>query len=352
MPILDPFVTPLQASTIDSIGDAIDQAVIDVINYLPTIIGAVLVLAVGYIIGRILGAIVARVIKAIGIGQYLSRSSEDDVSRTDEAAQRDSIAREDSIARALGKIVSYYVYFVAIVAAASILEISALSDLLTDLGEFLPTVLGALIVLILGFIVARIIGDIVADLVTGLRISPYLRETPLERFADTTGEFGRLVGTLITYYIYLLTLLAVADILEIDALSTLLNTFSGYLPALVGALIVLLVGIWVAERVGDLVSESDDSRLAHVAGIAVKVLIYYITVTIALSTIGFETVVLTTLFTTFTVAFFGALGLALAIGIGVAFGLGGHEYVAENIDDWMDELKKSASETDDDQPLK
>jgi hypothetical protein len=34
------------------------------------------------------------------------------------------------------------------------------------------------------------------------------------------------------------------------------------------------------------------------------------------------------------VTFFGALGLALAIGVGLAFGLGGQDFVAENIDDW------------------
>ena len=335
----DTITTPLQGSFIDNTVDALNQAVVDAIDYLPTVVGALLVLLVGYVVGRVLGGIVTQLIRRIGLGQYVSDSAVDEV------------ARSDSIARAIGKIVSYYVYFVAIVAAAGILNITTLSDLLADLGEFLPTVLGALVVLIIGFIIARIIGDIVAGIVGGLGIGPYLQGTPLERFGDQTGEFGRLVGKLVTYYVYLLTLLAVADILQIDTLSTLLNTFSSYLPALVGALIVLLVGIWIAERVGALVSESDESRLAHLAGIAVKILIYYITITIALGTMGFETAVLTTLFTTFVVTFFGALGLALAIGIGVAVGLGGKEYVAENIDHWMSRLGRATTDADDDWPI-
>jgi len=335
----DTITTPLQGSFVDNTVDALNQAVVDAIDYLPTVVGALLVLLVGYVVGRVLGGIVTQAIRRIGLGQYVSDSAVDEV------------ARSDSIARAIGKIVSYYVYFVAIVAAAGILDITTLSDLLSDLGEFLPTVLGALVVLIIGFIIARIIGDIVAGIVGGFGIGPYLQGTPLERFGDQTGEFGRLVGKLVTYYVYLLTLLAVADILQIDTLSTLLNTFSSYLPALVGALIVLVVGIWIAERVGALVSESDESRLAHLAGIAVKILIYYITITIALGTMGFETAVLTTLFTTFIVAFFGALGLALAIGIGVAVGLGGKEYVAENIDDWMSRLGRATTDADDDRPI-
>jgi hypothetical protein len=74
----------------------------------------------------------------------------------------------------------------------------------------------------------------------------------------------------------------------------------------------------------------------------VKILIYYITITIALGTIGFEIDPLTSLFTTFMVAFLGALALALAIGIGVAVGLGGKDYVAENIDGWMGQARSVA----------
>ncbi|WP_373189122.1 hypothetical protein [Halolamina sp.] len=50
--------------------------------------------------------------------------------------------------------------------------------------------------------------------------------------------------------------------------------------------------------------------------------------------IGVGGSVLTQLFTTFVVALFGALGLAVAISIGLAFGLRSRDFVAENIDDW------------------
>jgi len=59
--------------------------------------------------------------------------------------------------------------------------------------------------------------------------------------------------------------------------------------------------------------------------------VYYTTITIVLATVGIETTLLTTLVITFVVAFFGAL----AVGIGIAVGLGGQDCVAENINDWM-----------------
>jgi len=313
------------------IGGAISEALADAIGYLPTVVAALVILLVGYIIGRVLGGFVTRIVRRIGISRYTEGTALADV---DEG---------DGVARALGLVVAYYVYFVAILAAADVLDIPQLTQLLSELGAFLPVILGALVVLVIGFIAGRFVGDLVADVVGGFDVGRYLRETPMERLSDSEGEFGRLIGLLVTYYIYLLTLLAVADILAIDALSTLLDTFAGYLPALVGGLLVLLVGIWVAERVGNLVDGMGEGRMIHVASIGVKILVYYITITIAVATIGFEILVLTNLFTAFVAAFFGALAIALAIGIGLAVGLGGQDYVAENIDGWVDSAMGSVS---------
>ncbi|WP_232700801.1 mechanosensitive ion channel family protein [Halobacterium wangiae] len=322
-------ITPLQ----ESIPQAIEETIAEVIAYLPTILSAIVILVIGYIIGRIVGALVTRVIDRIGIGKYTRGTAVEGMSERGEG---------DGIARALGKLVAYYIYFIALVAAANVLDIPQLSELLANLSSYIPVIFGAVALLIVGFIVGRVVGDIVADVVSGFNIGPRLRNTPLEQFGDQEGEFGRIIGLLVTYYIYLLTLLAVADIVEIDALTELLDTFASYLPALVGGLAALIVGIWVAERVGDMIAHSDDGAATRYAGLAVKLLIYYITITIALTAIGFETFILASLFTAFIAAFFGAAAIALAIGAGVALGLGGQDYVQENIDDWMSSARDAA----------
>ncbi|QSG07870.1 mechanosensitive ion channel family protein [Halapricum desulfuricans] len=317
--------------------DTIDQTIADVIEFVPVLLGALLILVIGYIVGRILGGIVTRVIRRLGVDSYAEDTAVEELGDGD----------GDAIANVLGKIVAYYVYFVAIVAAASVLGISELTDMLADIGVFLPIILSALFVLVVGFIVARIIGDIVSGVVDGFNLGELLRETPLEQFGEGEGELGGIVGKLVTYYIYFLTILTVADILRIDALSSLLGDFAGYLPALAAGFIVLLVGIWLAERVADLVTEGGDSRPILVASLAVKVFIYYLTITIVLSTIGINASPLTSLFTTFVVAFFGALALALALGIGIAVGLGGQDFVAENIDGWFGTAKETMTEEQD-----
>jgi hypothetical protein len=329
--------TPIQ------ITDAVQDTLADVINYIPTIVAVVLILLVGYVVGRLLGALVTRIVKSIGIDDYTDgkpgagRDTSDGTSA--ERTAGEAHKRGDSVAKILGKLVAFYVYFVAIVAAADVLAIDRLTELLSQIAAYLPVILGAILLLVVGFIVGRIVGDVVADLIKGFRIGPHFRDTPLESISDQEGELGRVVGAIVTYYVYLLTLLAVADLLEIEALSTLLARFASYVPALLGALAVLLVGIWFAEVVGRLIRERDEGRVMDVSALVVKIFIYYVTITIALAAIGLEVTVLTTLFSGLVLAFFGALAISLGIGIGIAVGLGGQDYVAENVDDWVDSAR-------------
>lgn len=320
---------PLQAG----IEQQLQQVIGDVLAFVPTVIAAIIVLVVGFIVGRILGGIVARILRRIGLDQYTRGTALDEISDGD-----------GGLERALGKVVAYYVYFVTLLAAANVLGIAVLSRLLSDLGAYLPVILGAIVILVIGFIVGRVIGNLVAGFISGFGLGRFLQETPLERFADEEGEFGRIVGKIVAYYVYFVTLLAAADVLEIAVLSRLLSVFAGYIPALIAGVIVLIVGILVAEFVEDLIAESDRRQVTDYTGLAVKVFIYYITVTLALDTIGFDTTVLTTLFTAVVVAFLGALAVALAIGMGIGIGFGSREYISENIDRWAAQARESLSE--------
>lgn len=312
----------------------LQDTIASILAFVPVLISAIIVLIIGWVVGRILGGVVTRVLEGIGFSSYT----------------RGTPLESDNggIASALGTLVAYVVYFYAVLAAADILGIGILSQLLRDIGTFLPVILSAVVILVIGFVIGRIVGDIVAGIVGGFAPDSYVRGTPLEDPVSSVGGIGNVVGKVIEYYIYFFALLAAADVLQIPALSQVLNTFAGFIPTLIGALVVLVVGIYVADMVGDIVADTDTGRATDLAGLGVKLFIYYITITIALNTMGFSTAVLTTLFTAAVTAFFGALGLALAIAIGIALGWGSKDYVAENIDGWMSRAKSSASDMGDD----
>jgi hypothetical protein len=152
-------------------------------------------------------------------------------------------------------------------------------------------------------------------------------------------------GKVAAYYIYFLAILAAADALQIPLLSAFIADAAAYLPAFIAGLLIIVVGFIVADFVGDAIERSPSttgSRVGSLLASGVQIFLYFIVIVIGLDTMQVDVEILYI----FAAAFASGLGLALAIGVGIAIGLGGRDYVAENIDDWMDEAGDEVSTSD------
>lgn len=302
----------------------LDQISSTILSFIPTIIAAIIILIIGWIIGKLIGGAVTRIIG--GIGGALPLDEED----------------AETLASALGKLLKYYIYYLAFLAAANILGIQILSKLLSSIGAYLPVILGAAVILAIGFIIGRILEDIIADIVGEFGLDSALRGTPLEGLVEKRG-LGGLIGKVVALYVYFLTILAAADTLQISIISDFLSQITAYIPQLVGGLAVLLIGIWLGDLIGDIVADMDTRKLTNYVGLGVKVLIYYLTATIALQTAGFSVTILRTFFTIIVSAIAYALAIAFIIAVGVGGALGSKDYIAENIGDWVEGAQESVS---------
>ncbi|EMA48257.1 mechanosensitive ion channel family protein [Halococcus salifodinae] len=301
------------------------------------VIVAIAILIVGVAIGRFVGGLVGNIVAGLGLDSY--------VRDTPLADATDSVG---GIGTAVGKIVEYLIYFVALLMALDYAGIAIPGGFLTNIANGAVQIIVAGVILVVGFAIGRFVGDLVASVVSGFGLDTYVRDTPLADATDAVGGIGNAVGKLVEFLIYYFALVAAVDTLEFPALSEPLTDFIGQIPLILGALAVLIVGIYVADLLGDMVASVDASRAADIAGLAVQLFVYYIVIVFALDTAGFDTSVLTSLFDTVITAFFGALGLALAIGVGGMLALGGQDFVAENIDDWVGSARSSASDLNED----
>ncbi|WP_330630574.1 mechanosensitive ion channel family protein [Halocatena halophila] len=322
---------------------AIGATIVEIVAYVPRLIGALFVLLVGWIVGKFLGRIVTRMLSRADLG----RVTPGDRSASEEADQPggDTAGRAPTdtagIASAVGTLITYYVYYLAVVSAADILRIRIVTELLSDIGAYLPVLFGAALVLVVGVIVGRLLEDVIVDLLDGMGIDAELAGTPLEKL---TGDrsFGWLIGRLVALYVYIVALLAAADALNIGVLSSMLSTITQYVPQLIGGAVVLLVGIWLGDWLGAVIA-SEASSFARAGSIAVKGFVYYLVVTIALQTAGFDAGILSTLLVIVTTAVAGALALSFIVAVGVGGALGSKEYIAENIDGWVESARQSVA---------
>jgi len=136
--------------TVGSISDALMQTTYSVIAFLPTLIAAIIILIIGWVVGRLLGKIVSQVLDKIGVDDLLRKTS---IGKAIEQSGMHIVHLFDLVVR-------WFVYLIAIVAAADVLQLTLLSDLFHSMVFYIPHVLMFLIILIVGFILVDYFADI------------------------------------------------------------------------------------------------------------------------------------------------------------------------------------------------
>ncbi len=138
-------------------GEAISYSLIDLwvrfIEYVPTIIGALLVFLLGVIIASILGKLVERIVRAIRIDQAIDRV------KIGEKLKEHGI--EITFSHFFGKVVQWFLVLVFLMAATDILGLNQVTDYLNSIILYLPNVIVATIILTIAFLLGSIAYTIV-----------------------------------------------------------------------------------------------------------------------------------------------------------------------------------------------
>ena len=143
--------------SIQTWGEAISYSLIDLwvrfIEYVPTIIGALLVFLLGVIIASILGKLVERIVRAIRIDQAIDRV------KIGEKLKEHGI--EITFSHFFGKVVQWFLVLVFLMAATDILGLNQVTDYLNSIILYLPNVIVATIILTIAFLLGSIAYTIV-----------------------------------------------------------------------------------------------------------------------------------------------------------------------------------------------
>ena len=198
--------------------------------------------------------------------------------------------------------------------------IDALTKIFTDIVNFIPNLVNGLIILLVGYLIARLVRWIVGTILRRLRFDPLVERTGI------TGSLRGLgiktpLSQIFAQTIYALLLLSffitATRLMGLEAVARLLEQLLGFLPNMIAALIIFLLGGIVAQFVGNLVSTSAanagisaPSRLGRI----VQYLISVFVVVLALGELGVDTAILVTTLTILIAAFGLAVGLALGLG--------------------------------------
>lgn len=197
----------------------------------------------------------------------------------------------------------------------------------------LPSFLGAVAILLAGYIVARLVERWTDAILKRLNFN---KMAEAGGFSEAMGRTGtrldpiHAVGKLLFWLVMLVVILLASTALGLTSINTMFGTMISYIPTLIAAIVIVILGMIVGEFVRALVLASA-GRVEGVPLLAkvAKAAVVMISVFMALTQLGVASEIVTAAFTLI-------LG-AIALAAGLAFGLGNRDLAGEITRRWYEE---------------
>ena len=203
----------------------------------------------------------------------------------------------------------------------------------------IPRIIAFIIIVAIGWFVSSLVAKAITGLLRAIRFEELMQKSGLADFMNKMGtgiDSVGIVAGIVKWIVRVVVLLVAFDTLGLPAVSDVMRQLLLWLPNLVVAIFVLFIGGIAARALGNIVRGAtaeggfaNPETLSNVARTAV----WSFAVVIAINQLGIATNLINTLFT-------GFVG-ALAIALGLAFGLGGRDLASRTLENWYDQAQEA-----------
>ena len=203
--------------------------------------------------------------------------------------------------------------------------------------SFIPNFIVAVVVLIVGWIIAIALAKLIKSVLTSAKIDEVGEKMGLDQLSSRSGVRLTISGALswlFKWFVLIVVFLAAADILGLDEVSGFLDQVLTYVPKVIAAAAILLVGTMLARFLGKVVRASVQAAGLSSADLIGSLTQWAVTVFAVLATLSQLNIGKTFVDTLFT-----AFVYMLAIAGGLAFGLGGKDHASKVLDKIEKDIK-------------
>ena len=324
----------------------------EILAILPNIFAGILIGAAGWLIAQIVRRVVTNFLTAAG------------VDRVGGKVGLSSASGKQSLSWILGTIVYILILIPAAIAALNALQISAISEpaiaMLQQVLNILPNIFAAGVVLILFYIAGQYVSEIVTNILTSFGFNnlfdwlgfsqakaPTTTDdtTPLDLALELELEVdesaaaetkpsrtpSELAGIIVLVAIVLVGTLTAVDILQIEALRIVVGTILAIAGQVLVGVAIFAVGLFLSNQASNLIASSG-TRQSQLVAQAARIAIIVLVSAMALQQVGLAPNIINLAF--------GLLVGGIAVAIALAFGLGGRDIAAQQIQEWLESFKK------------
>ena len=300
-----------------------------IFDYLPRVVGALVLFIVFWILAKVLRWVVRGALKR---------------SKVDERLAKSDIVREPEkypVANGVGTAVYWIVWLCFIPAVLGILQLTGLLDPVEALFEkvflALPNIFAAVLVLVLAFFLGRLAARLITSLLTKAGFNRVLMNIGLTKAEPSEDGVtpSKVVGYAVLVAIMLLAATAAAELLSFDTITELVAELTVFLGQVVLGIVVIGLGIFLSTLAGKAIRASGRASAGILAMLAQAAIMVF-AVAMGLRAMGFANEIV--------IIGFGAIVAALAVAFAIAFGLGGREVAGKELNRWVKTVRSESQE--------
>jgi hypothetical protein len=203
--------------------------------------------------------------------------------------------------------------------------------MLTRIANFIPTLIGALVILIVGWIIAKIIKWLVNRMLVIIRFDVIVEKAGVPSIlskGDIKFTARQMISGLAYWLVMIMVLVMVVNALGLTVASQLLEGLFAYIPKVIAAIFVLVLGMFLGSIVSGIIrttaSNANLPKPQMLGNISQGAIVIF-----AVSIASVQLGIAPTLVTSTLNILLGGIIFALAL----AFGLGGKDIAAKYLED-------------------
>jgi len=209
--------------------------------------------------------------------------------------------------------------------------------ILSQISQFLVNVLLVVIILIIGWIIAKIIKTLVTKLLRAIKLDQLSDRIDLDNILAKGGisySLSELIGVMCYWLALLITFVVAVNAIGLTVAADLLNRIVLYVPNIIAAVFILILGMFVATLLSNIVKTVANNAgvsQAKLLGKIAEVLVLIFAVVIAVEQLGIAARIISLSIT--------VILASVGLGVALAFGLGCRDLAAKFISDLIENLK-------------
>ncbi len=165
--------------------------------------------------------------------------------------------------------------------------ITSLTNVVTQIFDFFPRLIGGLILFLIGWLIAKSVSKLIAKLLAQDTIKSVLTKLADSLELSQMGiQLDVAISKVIYYIIILIFLLSATDAMGLAMLSQQISALIQYMPQLLTAIVVALIGLYFAGMVRDLVGASAKSMGMRPWRLLGSLAYYLLAITVIVSALG------------------------------------------------------------------